>query len=452
MMEAGSETRTDRKKSLRRKTFFINCSGCARSGMNAEKVRDYLVKNGLRMVNVVEKADLILMLTCGLPTSTPGELKVIHEYKKCKGELIICGCLPAMEPERLAEVFDGRTVITRELERIDDLFPDFRFKFKDMGDTNRLFGEGYYHQYSKSTNVPIKALFLESFAYFVRGLEQIVLRVIEYEIRMPFLERTGLPRLIDVDPEGYSVRISSGCLGNCSYCAIKDAIGRLRSKAPEEILQEVRTAVSKGEYRISIVSDDAGAYGLDIGTDMISLLKKVLDVDEKIRIDYLQDVNPQYLCRFGDELIEMIGTGRIKSLQTAVQSGSERLLRLMNRPLDVDRYKMMIKNMKKAYPRVRIRTQMIVGFPSETEEDFDETVKLLKECCFDQVDVYKYHEYGSCASVEIFPKVSMKTMEERQRALIDMGRPQLVIFSRINIKRVLQQIGFILGLWKEPLY
>ncbi|MBN1389294.1 MAG: radical SAM protein [Candidatus Thermoplasmatota archaeon] len=452
MSKVANGTPRGKKKSRRGKTFYINCSGCARSGMNAEKIKNYLIKNDLIMVDAVERADLILMLTCGLPTSTPHELKVIQEYKKLKGEIIICGCLPAMEPERLAEVFDGRTVITKELERIDEIFPDLRYKFKDMDDTNRLFTEGHYHQYSRDAKIPITALFLESFAYFVRGLQRIVLNVIEYEVKMPFLERTGLPRLIEVDPDGYSIRISSGCLGNCSYCAIKDAIGRLRSKSPDDILEEIRIAISKGEYRISFVSDDAGAYGLDIGTNLVSLLKRVLEEDERIQIEYLQDVHPQYLCRFGDEFIELVRTGRIKSLQTAVQSGSERVLKLMNRPLDVEEYKTIIKKMKKAYPAIRIRTQMIVGFPSETEKDFEETVRLLRDCHFDQTDAYQYHEYSSCDSKKIFPKIPKETMEERQRILLDMGRPRMIIFSRINIKRVLQQIAFMLGLWKEPKY
>ncbi|MGA1866620.1 MAG: radical SAM protein [Thermoplasmatota archaeon] len=436
MSKAASRVRVDKGALQRRETFFVKCHGCARSGMNAEKVRHYLIKNGLAMVDAAEKADHIFVLTCGLFTPTPYELHEIQEFDKLKGELVVCGCLPAMEPERLAEVFNGRTVITKELERIDELFPDFRYKFKDMDDVNRLFknGEGLGDYYLDKKTIEL-----------TRGRKNLFKRALDHEISVPLLNRTNLPRLIEVDPHHHLVRVSRGCIGNCSYCAIKFAIGRLESKDPDEIIKEVQGAVSKGRYDLEIISDDTGAYGLDIGTNMISLLERILDVDEKIRIVYLQDVHPHYLCKFGDELIGLIKTGRIKSLQSAVQSGSERVLRLMNRPLDVERYKTMINKMKKAYPKIKIRTQIIVGFPSETEDDFNDSVRLLRECHFDQVDVYQYREYGSCASAKITPKVSKEIMEKRQNTLMQMERPRLIIFSRVTIFRMIEQLRFIIS-------
>ena len=407
--------------------------------MNAEKIKTYLIMNNLRMVDTPELADFILMFTCGLFTPTPYELYQIQEYQKLKGELIVCGCLPAMEPERVANVFDGKIVITKELEKIDNLFPDFRFKFKDVDEPNSLFRNGNYYEDEEDEDS-------------IKGDKKILTSILEHEIRIPLLNKTNLPRLIETDPNHYLIRISRGCAGNCSYCAIRFAVGKLHSKEPDEIIREVIRAISRGTYKISLVSDDTGAYGQDIGTNIVNLLKQILNIDPRIEIEYLQDLNPLYLCRYGDELVDLIRTKRIKSFQTAIQSGSERVLRLMNRPTDVKRYKTLIEKMRKVYPGIKIRNQIIVGFPSETEEDFNETKRLLKECKFDQVDVYLYREYSLCNSAMIFPKVSKEIKINRQRELIDLGTPHLIIFSRINLKRISHYIGSKLRIWKEPLY
>jgi len=440
MQEAMWDGMSNSNEPITYKSYFINCSGCARSGMNAEKMKTYLNMNGFKEVDNPESADFIFMLTCGLPSSTPHELKLIPEYQKLKGELIVCGCLPAMEPERLTSVFNGKTVITKELDKIGEMFPNFQFKFRDIDDPNRLFRDGHYHQYTKDADGS------------KIGINKLLRSIWEHEITLPSLNRTRLPRFIDVDPDQYSIRISRGCAGNCSYCAIRFAVGKLHSKEPDEIIREVIRAISRGTYKISLVSDDTGAYGQDIGTNIVNLLKQILNIDPRIEIEYLQDLNPLYLCRYGDELVDLIRTKRIKSFQTAIQSGSERVLRLMNRPTDVKRYKTLIEKMRKVYPGIKIRNQIIVGFPSETEEDFNETKRLLKECKFDQVDVYQYHEYKLCNSTMIFPKVSKEIKINRQRELIDLGTPQLIIFSRINLKRISHYIGSKLRIWKEPLY
>lgn len=419
-------------------TFFLKCHGCARSGMNGERIKNYLIKNDLKMVTAPDEADYNFIFTCGLFTPTPYELYEIQEFKKLKGELIVCGCLPAMEPEKVAEVFDGRTVISKDLEKIDELFPDFRFRFRDVDDSNTLFkgGEGLGDHYESNMGKKPK-----------KNLKQLLISIYDHEISIPILNWTRLPRMIEVDPEHYLIRISRGCLGNCSYCSIKHAIGRLKSKDPGLIIREVERAVSDGRFKIEIISDDSGAYGLDIGTNYVSLLRQILDVDERIKIEYLQDVHPHYLYRYQDELIDLVKTGRIRSLQTAIQSGSERILKLMNRPTDVERYKMMIEKLKKAHPGIRIRTQVIVGFPSETEEDFNDTMKLLKECSFDMVDVYQYREYSSCSSAEISPKVSKEVMEKRQEILLDLNHPPVIIFSKVNIRRLFQYTRF--KLWSQ---
>ncbi|MBN1365075.1 MAG: radical SAM protein [Syntrophaceae bacterium] len=436
----------------RQLTFFISCSGCARSGMNAEKVRILMERNNLKMVDSPDFADYILMLTCGLPTAMPYVLLEIQVYKELKGELIVCGCMPAMEPEKLEEVFNGKTVITKELAKIDELFPDFRYKFKDAEDPNICFKNGHYHPYIKSVHDSIKNLLQKALKEPIKASKQLIWKVLEHEIRMPILNRTGLPRLITVDPDKYSIRISQGCKGNCSYCAIRFAIGRLKSKDPDQVIHEVQEAISKGIFSISIVSDDSGTYGSDIGTNIISLLQRILNVDKRVQIEYLQDLHPHHLIRFKDDLIELFKTGRIKSLQSAFQSGSERILHLMNRPMDIGAFKETINELKKAFSSLKIGTQVIVGFPSETEEDFSETVKVLEDCRFDQVDIFRYYEYKLCQSSSIFPKVPKEIMEKRQRLLLDKRPPTLIVFSRINMKRILHQIGFRLKLWKEPVY
>ncbi|MDD5454644.1 MAG: radical SAM protein, partial [Candidatus Ratteibacteria bacterium] len=131
----------------------------------------------------------------------------------------------------------------------------------------------------------------------------------------------------------------------------------------------------------------------------------------------IQDLNPAWICRYKEEMVELIKTKHIKSILTPIQSGNERILKLMNRPMNLQEFKQTINHMKQLCPHLRVRTQVIVGFPTETEDEFEDTVAILKTCPFDEVDIFAYYEVGGSAAEKITPKVPPDIIVKRVKKL-----------------------------------
>lgn len=368
------------------KKIFIESMGCSRRGLDAERIKNYFIANGCRMTSFAKQADYFVVVTCGLTKGfVETGIKQIAGLKKFKGELIVYGCLPAMVPADLKKVFSGKTVITKDIEKLDEFFPDFQIRFKDIEDANKSF---------------LQAGLVE------RIKESLPLRKIE-----------GIRSGIGFNNRFPAVRISEGCLGVCSYCGIKNAIGELKSKPVDDVLREMRKILSRKKYGINIASSDSGSYGVDIGTDLPRLLKALLNEDERVTIEYVQDLNPSWICRYEESFMELVRTKRIKSILSPIQSGNSRILKLMNRSLDINRFKGIVRDMKKACPSLRIRTQVIAGFPTETEEEFQDTVDFLKECRPDQADIFAYYEVEGAAAKEFNPKVPGPVIQKRVKRL-----------------------------------
>lgn len=384
------------------KKFFINYTGCARRQLDCERLKNYFIANKFKLVNSPEEADYIFISTCGLTKLKENmSINKILESKKFNGEIIVCGCLPSMNMKRIKEVFDGKIINTKSLSEIDKFFPGFSIKFKDIPDPNKVFiytNKQRILQFIQKSDIFYPVQFFNRILFF----KKIRKKLLRY-----------VPLAIDFNNNFLTLRISSGCLGNCSYCNIRKAIGNLKSKPLSVVLGELRNGISNKKNKINILSSDAGAYGLDIGSNLPQLLKAILAENENVSIEFIQDLHPYWICRYKSQLIELIKTKRIKSILTAVQSGSERILKLMKRSTNLSKFKETLIEMKRAYPSLRLRTQIIVGFPTETEQDFQDTINFVKDCQFDEVGVFCYHETETQDSVKIEPKIPPSVIEDR---------------------------------------
>lgn len=392
------------------KKFFIEALGCALRELDAEKMKNWLITNGLKFTMSSHEADYIFFVICGLNKERCDDgVNRIQAFKKMKGELIVVGCLPIMHPDMYNKVFLGMTIITKEIEKIDELFPEFKVKFKDTSDANTSF-------VSVATDLVqiTRRLSKSSIKLYISKFSQFLLEAWKAFISgRPLRNIEGLVGGIGFDNSYFSLRISDGCSWNCSYCSHKKAIGNLKSKPMPTILEELRRGISQKKYRFNIISADSGSYGLDIGLTLPVLLKEILAEDERIIIQFVQDLNPFFFCKYKKELIELIKTGRVLSTSLPFQSGSERILSLMNRRLDFDEYKEVIKGIREANHNFKLRTQVIIGFPSETEDDFLKTLKVLNNCRFDEVDLFAYYEDVGIASQKIEPKVAAEEISRR---------------------------------------
>jgi len=387
-----------------------------RRELDSVRVKNYLLANGMSPAKSLEDADYIFFFTCDqLKSIEDSCIDAIKEFKKYRGHLIVCGCLPLMNKKRLGSVFDGVVLPTKELHKIDGLFPEFKIKFNQLPDANTL--PKLYETVIPSKRKSIKSILIKVFRntrILLTKLDKFKFRVIRSipKVIKKYSKRKIVP-LIAPSRNAPSLRISWGCLGNCSYCNIKKAIGELKSKPPETVLDEVKRVVAQKKYAFAILSSDAGSYGRDIDTTLPKLLKRILEEDERVRIEFIQDLHANWLCHYLSEFVELIKTKRIESILVPVQSGSERVLNLMNRGTKLNELKKALKELKAANPKLLVRTQIIVGFPTETEEDFMDTVKLISECDFDEVDLFPYHETETMPSARIKPKVASEVIEER---------------------------------------
>ncbi len=193
-------------------------------------------------------------------------------------------------------------------------------------------------------------------------------------------QRTDKSGLIPVSNSVISrIPISEGCLSSCSFCETKFARGPLNSFSQDVLLNAISMNVKAGAKEIELTSQDTGAYGLDKGTNIAELVSRASEIEGrfKIRVGML---NPQHLHKYFDSLLEAYGNERVyKFIHIPVQSGSDSVLKDMGRIYTVDEFRAYCKELERKVPGINIATDIIVGFPTETEEDFNATMDLLKE-------------------------------------------------------------------------
>ena len=186
------------------------------------------------------------------------------------------------------------------------------------------------------------------------------------------------------------VSISEGCLGNCSYCATKIARGRLRSFSIEKIVEEVKRVVEMGYREIQLTSQDTGAYGKDKGYRLPDLLEKIDEIEGDFRVR-VGMMNPQHAMEILDDLIEAFKSEKIyKFLHLPVQSGDNKILMDMRRNHTVEDFEEVVRAFRKAFDDVLLSTDVIVGFPTESEESFEKTVELVKRVKPDIVNITRF--------------------------------------------------------------
>ncbi len=406
-------------------SFHISFTGCSRRQMDCERIKNYFIANSWELADSPKDANCIIVSTCGLSEYLEDRsVEKIKEACKYEAKIIVYGCLPAMNEKKIQMVFNGPVVVTKKIEDFDSIFPDFTKKFKGIPDANKVFEEP---DFQVKTRIKKKIKSFDLY-YFLKIYNMAINGANKYLRRNHIASASssskhivvGNPKfLIDHNNQYFTLRISTGCLGTCSYCTIRKAIGRTKSKSIRTLLEELRGQRIKRSTRLNILSSDTGTYGLDIGSNLPKLLRAILNENSGITIHFIQDLHPAWICRYRKELVELIASRRIKSILTAVQSGSPKILKLMRRPANLDEYREALDNLKRVYPMLRLRTQVIIGFPNETEEDFQSTVSFLKKCKFDEVDIFHYHETPQMDSARLFPKVPHDIIESRIMKLMD---------------------------------
>jgi len=353
----------------------------------SEFIAGCLKESGYRIVDSIEEADIVIFNTCAV--KKPTEDKIISTIKSVSEDkkIIVTGCLTMVNSKRiLSDV------------RVNGIVGPF-----------------------PGSNI-IKA---------VREVEGNGRPII---LRNDFKPPLTTPR-IPTSPIIRVIPIAYGCLGECTYCCEKLAAGCLRSYSIQEIVEAVKAAVSSGALEIWLSSHDCGCYGYDLGVNLADLLREIVGINGEfyVRVGMM---SPDMALKIIDELVEVYKNRKIfKFIHIPVQSGDDEVLRLMNRKYTVNDFKLLVDRLRKNIPEITIVTDIICGFPGETENAFENSIKLIKELEPDFVNVSKFGPRPGTPASKM-KKLPTGIVKERSRTLSRLA-------TDIAIRRNMSWIGWI---------
>ena len=383
------------------KKFMVYVNNfCPRRSLDTSRYYNYFLANGWSPANHIKNADVIFIYSCGCFKSsekrTLNTIKTALEKKNPQAEIVVTGCLLKINPE----VLNGPYTLLKneEIDALDSLI-HAEHKLATIPDANHIH--------------PMKDL-ISPRAFLIKKFKMDVAfsRLFLNKVRSLFFGRTKYKKT-------WNIKIAEGCMGNCSYCAVKFAAGRVKSKPLERIVDEFKQGVQQGEKTIVLINTDVGSYGQDIGTNLVELMRRLFEIDGDYKIRFI-DFNPRWLIRYYDEWLPLFLKNRdkIAYLSMPVQSASDRMLRLMRRPYTIDGIKHCFTDLKKHIPELVINTHFIVGFPGESDRDFELTLDFARSFDFGRISIHPYHDRPNTESSEMPDKVSDETKFKRYRALL----------------------------------
>ena len=350
--------------------------GCSKNLVDTEIILGNLARYGFQIVNSAQDADVIIVNTCGFIDTAKQEavntILEMSEYRtkgKCQA-LIVIGCLV----ERFKDD------IMKEIPEVDAVV---RIK-----------------EYSEIIEI-IKGLLK------IKKYEKNVLLVDDY-----------INRLRSTPPSIAYLKIAEGCDNRCSYCIIPNIRGHYISRKMEDILSEARNLGKQGVKELTVIAQDTTRYGIDIYGEykLAELLKKLCEVQgiEWIRLMYA------YPESVSDEIIDVIANENkiCKYIDLPIQHINDRVLKAMNRRTTGKQIRELIKKLRAKVPGIVIRTSVIVGFPGETEEEFNELYEFIKEIKFDRLGTFAYSKEEGTPAAKFKEQLPYKIKKARQSSIM----------------------------------
>ncbi len=362
------------------KINFISL-GCPRNLVDSEVMLGILLKAGYEVAPTLEEADYLVINTCGfLEASRQESMDTVRqtlEQKKKSAKLIVTGCMVQTHSDQLSQ-----------------LFPEIDY----------LLGSGDVEGILNAVQSTTKGKNISS--------------------ARSYLEAGEVPRRLSTPKHFAYLKIAEGCRKRCSYCVIPTIKGPLKSKNKEQILNEFNLLLNQEVTEIILIAQDLGDYGRDLGhsklTALIDLLKSMLAIDKKfwLRLLYL------YPDEITDELIEIVKSdSRIcPYLDMPIQHINNEVLKAMRRTTSKEDIISIITKLRKQIPDISIRTSLIVGFPGETEAQFEELVKFVQDYPLDNVGIFKFSREPGSHAYDLPNQIPDEVKEERYHRLMQVQK------------------------------
>ncbi len=364
------------------KLVFIETYGCTANQNNSEILAGILNSAGFIVTNNPEIAEIIILNTCTVKSKTESKIKrriqdLSKEYPKKL--IIIAGCMPETDAKKLKKLAPSALLLgTHHIRDILNLIRDYQENKLDW-----------------------------------KKQESYLMNQNEIKLNLP---KKPQNQLISIH------QISEGCLENCSYCKARLAKGKLFSYSEGEIIKSIESDLQNGAKEVWLTSQDNAAYGLDKGKQTLAnLLKGILGLKHRFKLR-LGMMNPNNVLPILESLIEIYKDKKMfKFLHIPVQSASNSILKHMNRFYTIEQAKEIIKKFRKEFPDAIIATDMIVGYPAETEEAHAKNIKFTRECAPDVLNISKFSRHKGTAA-EKFGRLSSATIKKRTKELMAAHR------------------------------
>ncbi len=339
--------------------------GCSANQADTEIMAGLLMENDYLIVEDLNDAELVVFNTCTVKGPTESNFKKkLKELDRLGKKIVIAGCIPQAEKD--ADVVKQYSCIgPREVDKIVEVVE------------NTLEG-------------------------------QVVSKLGDSGESRLNLPKRRKNRLIEIVP------IAQGCLGSCNYCKTKQARGNLVSVPIKEIIRHVTCAVSEGAKEIWLTSQDNGCYGYDLKTNIVELLKEVVKIkgNFKVRVGM---ANPNSILDFLEDLIEIMKDDKVyKFIHIPLQAGSNKVLKDMNRQYGVEDFVYIVHKLRKEIPEITILTDIICGYPTESKEDFEETIRVIKETKPDLMNISRFWPRPKTKAAKLKP-VPTNELKRRTR-------------------------------------
>ena len=368
-------------------TVAVYTLGCKVNLYESELIISLLKENNYTLVDFNEKADIYIINTCSVTNeSDRKDRKIINEARRKNKEaiIVVTGCYSQINPETInADIILGN----KDKSKIIDLLEDY---IKNKKQIKRIYD---------LTKVEFEKMNINKFENHTRAF----------------------------------VKVQDGCNAFCSYCIIPYARGRIRSKDLNETIEEVTNLVNNGYKEIVLTGIHTGRYGIDKNTNLYELLKKLVQIPKIFRIR-LSSIE---INEITDEIIELIKTNDImaKHLHIPLQSGSDKILTLMNRRYDINYFVKKIETIRKEIPDISITTDLIVGFPNETEEDFKDTIKLLNKIKFTKIHTFPYSKRKNTKAASMPNQIDGMIKKKRVHEVLDISNKYELEFYKSKLNK-----------------
>ena len=372
------------------KKVFIDTLGCPKNFNDSEFAAGILEENGYEIIDSPDDADIIMVNTCGFINDAKKEsiehIFDMNERRKDGGKLVVSGCLSQRYSEELSkEIPEADCIIgVNQYNKLPDILSDI--------DNN--------HVAANSCD-------------------------------LDYLEKTV--RKLSDNPYTATLKIAEGCNNTCTYCIIPMIRGKFRSKKMEDIITEAKELANAGCKELILIAQDVTYYGKDLYGQFVlpELLRKLCKIDgiEWIRLMYCYDE------RITDELIQVMAEEDkiCKYIDIPLQHASDNILRLMRRQTTRKSIKETLAKLKAAMPDIHVRTTLIVGFPGETEDDYDQLLELVESERFSRLGVFTYSQEENTVAAEMDNQIDEDIKQIRFDGVM---RRQMLISSELNQEKI----------------